>query len=1225
MHTIRVDLHCHSVHSDGELTARDLADALAADGVAVAALTDHNSVEGLKEFRRGLARREIGFIPAVEITTLYEGREAHLLAYGIDAAHPELLAILATLRHTYAPKVHSVAESIRTKGAAPNDEITSVPGGKIDLVEAISLIHRAGGCAFLAHPLQLEADTEKLAAILTELKACGLDGIEAFYARFTADERDRLNSMAKQIGLLVCAGTDCHERKAPGSTGIEMPIADWKAFRDAIGWRTAYDQRHESESRVHSRTRFKWRNFIFHIIFPAFLAIALFISAIYVVILPIFERSLIDRKREMIRELTNSAWSILAGIEADERDGRLTREQAQELAISRIASLRYGQGGKDYFWLQDMHPRMIMHPYRPDLNGQDVSTFRDPRGVAIFVAFADLVKREQEGYAVYVWQWKDDPNRLVPKESYVKGFAPWGWIIGTGLYIEDVTSEIGRIEQRLVRTSLVISVVVVLLLLYVVFKSLRLERERAEAEEDLHESTERYRSLVESKTEGTLLVMDHRCRYANNIFLETLGCSPGELELLDLSDLFPEIPDNQTAWTMLQTLIDGGEVSTGFDAVLKRRDDKLVECVITLSRISVAGREGFIVHSRSVEINTDTESLHETIKRDQILREVVSESPVGIFRARVTARGTITAHNQAAGRLLALNEDGDHEPPALADLFIDANAYDEFLADLQRDGETIHRIHHIGRDAGIRTVAITARLMRDGQGAPRSINGFVTNITNQYHREAELEATIQRLQTTLLFLHEPISRLTQRAVFCHVDAAVVTAAAMMTEQHASAIFVQTESGSVVGIITDKDIRRRVVADGLDRNTPAHLIMTAPIVTINEQSLIYEAMLLMEQRQVNHLAVTDDSGRIVGTICHQELMQFQQYSPVVLTREIERASTPHDIIRSCKGVPGLVKVLLDFGAHSHVISRLISSVCDAATIRFIALAESEIGPAPAPFVFIALGSQGRQEMTLSSDQDNAIIYEALADPDQNNAVREYFMQLGRRVCEWLDRAGYPFCRGEAMAQNPQWCQPLSVWKDYFRDWIERAEPQQLLEFSIFFDFRPIHGQNRLTAELSQYIFDLLSANPAFYPHFAQNALQFKPPKRMFGRIIGSGGGKEQGSVLDAKDAVIPIISFARLYALRQGMDVTNTYERLQRLTETDVFNETSSQAIVEALEFLTRLNLKQQGEAAGTGQVIDNKVHLRHLGPIEQTMLHQSLTQVDVIQKKINYDFLSGMA
>ena len=164
---------------------------------------------------------------------------------------------------------------------------------------------------------------------------------------------------------------------------------------------------------------------------------------------------------------------------------------------------------------------MIMHPYRTDLDGQDLSDFTDPRGVPIFVEFAELVRRKDEGYIDYVWQWNDDPQRIEPKESFVKGFEPWGWIIGTGIYTDDVKTEIARIERNLINTSLAISGAVILLLMFVLQQSLRIERERQEVVDELGESTERYHSLVEAASEGTLLIIDKRCRYANPTFLES--------------------------------------------------------------------------------------------------------------------------------------------------------------------------------------------------------------------------------------------------------------------------------------------------------------------------------------------------------------------------------------------------------------------------------------------------------------------------------------------------------------------------------------------------------------------------------------------------------------------------------------------------------------------------------------------------------------------------------
>ena len=176
------------------------------------------------------------------------------------------------------------------------------------------------------------------------------------------------------------------------------------------------------------------KRFFVRIVFPTLLAIVLFIIAMFVIIIPSFERTIMDRKKEMIRELTNSAWSILAEFEREEKAGTYTKEEAQKLAILRIETLRYGIEDKDYFWITDMHPRMIMHPYIPELNGTDLTDYKDPNGKRLFVEFVDVVKKSGHGYVEYSWQWMDDPNHIVPKISYVREFKPWEWIIGTGIY-----------------------------------------------------------------------------------------------------------------------------------------------------------------------------------------------------------------------------------------------------------------------------------------------------------------------------------------------------------------------------------------------------------------------------------------------------------------------------------------------------------------------------------------------------------------------------------------------------------------------------------------------------------------------------------------------------------------------------------------------------------------------------------------------------------------------
>lgn len=227
----------------------------------------------------------------------------------------------------------------------------------------------------------------------------------------------------------------------------------------------------------------KWLNaFPVQIIIPVVLTVLLFFLTIFFLILPILKDQMMTRKREMIRELTKSAWSTLDAYWEKETSGQMVRETAQRQALEHLRHLRYGPEMKDYFWINDMSPRIIMHPYRPDLEGNDISHYADPNGKLLFVEFVETVKSQGEGYVDYQWQWKDDPGRIVPKISYVKGFLPWGWIVGTGIYIEDVRQESALITRKLTLMCFGILCVIVGLSSYIIWQGLKSERRRLKAE-----------------------------------------------------------------------------------------------------------------------------------------------------------------------------------------------------------------------------------------------------------------------------------------------------------------------------------------------------------------------------------------------------------------------------------------------------------------------------------------------------------------------------------------------------------------------------------------------------------------------------------------------------------------------------------------------------------------------------------------------------------------------
>ncbi|MDO9302987.1 MAG: DUF294 nucleotidyltransferase-like domain-containing protein, partial [Anaerolineales bacterium] len=608
---------------------------------------------------------------------------------------------------------------------------------------------------------------------------------------------------------------------------------------------------------------------------------------------------------------------------------------------------------------------------------------------------------------------------------------------------------------------------------------------------------------------------------------------------------------------------------------------------------------------------------------DDVLALSAQTAPIGIFRARAARRGVFLEINQAGRSLIRALPIAEAAQPSLADLFSDSAEYDEMFQILLTGREVVNHIIHIETsDAATRFLALSARLVRDESNHPIYIDGALEDVTTVRKQEASREALIEKLQASLLFLHEPITSLGRDVVICDMNTTVDQLARQMTARNVTAALVASETSAIIGIVTDHDLRARVLAERIELSAPIHSVMSAPLTKISENALIYEALMRMEEKGVRHLAVEDQNGQIVSVIDNKSLIQFQRYGPIVLAREIARAETPADVAHCCERIYPLVKTLMDSSARPRHVTNMLAATCDAATERLIQLAIEELGPPPTAFAFIGMGSQGRQEQTLLTDQDNGIIFAPVADADPTQ-VADYFLSLGTRVCDGLNRAGYPFCRGQVMASNPRWCRSLPDWISNFDEWVHKSEPQEVIDISVFFDFRTVYGDAQLTHELRRTIHTALLDEPAFYHHFAQNALMFKPPFRLLGNIYLSGGATEHAGEINLKDAMMPIVSFARLYALRHQINQTHTLERVEALSERNLILPSSRDEIVAAYDFLMQLRLQNQIAAIQNGRPPVNIIHPNKLGYIQQELLKQAFAQIAAVQKKVSYDFLGG--
>ncbi|MCD4812915.1 DUF294 nucleotidyltransferase-like domain-containing protein [bacterium] len=995
MKTVKVDLHCHSSHSDGEWRPDKIAQVCAVTGVKYASLTDHNTLDGLDAFESACDRNGIGFVSGLELTARYGSKEIHLLCYGFDKED-------ASLREA----VTAIKESL-----LPNRTIHAVAGPK-ELENLIQTVHEAGGVVILAHPFQTEPDRPKLESLIADLVEHGLDGIEVYHSQSTSEQQEILHALANQYqcglsinrergfggeapesdrrgrqnasafasgepmvpskALLVSGGTDHHGYS--GSTGpevgVDIPEDEWRTFRDCLLKQRKMSRKKPSAHAANTQSASssanptnKTRLFIW-MIAPALAAVFLFIVALFGIFLPGYEKGLMDRKREMIRELTNTVWSMLDEADNKIRLGRISPSDARAQVIERTRALKYGKEGKDYFWLQDLTPRMIMHPYRSDLEGQDLSDFKDPRGTYIFKVFADKVRTDGEGYVDYVWQWKDDPSRLEAKESYIRLFKPWEWVIGTGLYMHDVHKEIKTLQMRIVSAMLVIIAVLILLLLTMLRGGLRTERMRLLAERRLKESNERYLSLVQAATEGVLIVRNNRCAYANPIFLQFIGCDSEELGLLDWRELFPRISTQE--FSTLKT-----DAGTYRDTFLRRRDATDLPCRMTLKGISENHSGNFVILVRKSE---DT----------------------------------------------------------------------------------------------------SASSMPDSSG----------------------------------------------------------------------------------------LLKRLL------NLPS--------------------------------AIAED-----------------------VSRKIVQASSTPQVITLCERTPEMVHSMLESGASPSAITMMISSITDSATIKFIELAQANLGPAPVRFAFVALGSQGRKEQTLFTDQDNAIIYESTVH-SSDTQVASYFAALSGQVCDNLEKSGFLNCKSFVMANNPKWCQPLEVWKGYVTDWITKAEENDIMQFNIVYDFRCIVDESEMIQQrLREHIQEQIRKTPRFLMQVARNALLYKSPTRLFGNIVTVGGSKEKTGQLDLKAVMIPVVSFTRLYSIQKGISFPSTQERLSAMSDQGVILPSQFHDILTVFEALTRLRLRYQVQTIHKGRAPDNFIDPSLLGHVDEAVLKECFKEIDMIQERIRLDFLGG--
>lgn len=501
------------------------------------------------------------------------------------------------------------------------------------------------------------------------------------------------------------------------------------------------------------------------------------------------------------------------------------------------------------------------------------------------------------------------------------------------------------------------------------------------------------------------------------------------------------------------------------------------------------------------------------------------------------------------------------------------------------------------------------------------LKSFSNKVVDTAYTELRRHKWTRRGEDDLYLFTRRAGELIKPMLAVPASCTIQEAAAEMTSHKAGSLLIHTVDapGEIVGIITDKDLRSKVLAKGLDYSMPVKEIMSSPVLTVESQAICFEVLLRMMSTNIHHLAV-EQAGRIIGVITSHDIMLQQGHSPYYLFKEIISQSTFVGLYPLAQKIPEMIRSLITEGGKAGNITRMIAVLNDHILERLLTLLQEEMGPPPVAFCWLLMGSEGRSEQTFRTDQDNAIIYADPEDDRQRMEAENYFREFARRAIDHLVNCGYPLCPGDIMARNPKWCQPYSTWCRYFERWTSAPDPQELLNAMIFFDFRCGFGEFSLAERLRDHLNKLTRRQEIYLMHMARDCMVLRAPLSFFKTFIVQKNG-EHKNTLDIKlQGITPFVNFARLMALKYEINETNTLSRLNALAEGGHISPGLLQAATDAYELQMQLRLVHQLHQLENGSIPDNHINPANLTELEKRMLKEAFTVIERLQSLLKTIF-----
>jgi len=451
------------------------------------------------------------------------------------------------------------------------------------------------------------------------------------------------------------------------------------------------------------------------------------------------------------------------------------------------------------------------------------------------------------------------------------------------------------------------------------------------------------------------------------------------------------------------------------------------------------------------------------------------------------------------------------------------------------------------------------------------------------------------------------------------DDKIVDVAKIMAKKGVGSIVIVDPENHPLGIVTIRDMTIRVLASGVSSSLPISEVMTVPVISVEPEVPCFSALLVMARHNCHHICVVEKNV-LKGIVSQHDLVMLQGSSPLAVINDIHEQTTVDGLADLIQIMDRTVNRLLVSGVSAKDIVAFISECNDHLTGRIIALTEESLreegfGNPPVDYCWLALGSEGRREQTLRTDQDNAIIYYD-PEPGTEKEVNEYFLTLAEKVVSGLERCGFPLCKGGIMASNPKWCQPETTWQRYFAGWINKASPEDLLNCTILFDFRPLTGSFHLAQRLRSFLNKNVQRSLAFLRHLATNALFNGPPLGFFRTLVVEKAGVHKNELNLKMSGLVPVVDAMRVLSLSQQSNVTNTLNRLEFASRQKLISKDMAENIKEAYNFIMLLRINNHIVQKEMNLEPSNYVDPKRLSKLQQKSLIEAFHVIRDLQGEV---------